>query len=89
MEVGGIISAIIVGLILGVIGRALAPGRQQIPIWLTIGVGIIAALIGSAVVGSLNNTDGWDWVELFVQVILAVIGVMAAAALYGRGKART
>ena len=89
MEVGGIISAIIVGLILGVVGRALAPGRQSIPIWLTVGVGVAAALIGSAVVGSLNNTDGWDWVELFVQVVLAVIGVMAAAALYGRGKART
>jgi uncharacterized membrane protein YeaQ/YmgE (transglycosylase-associated protein family) len=89
MEVGGIISAIIVGLILGVVGRALAPGRQSIPIWLTVGVGVGAALIGSAVVGSLNNTDGWDWVELFVQVVLAVIGVMAAAALYGRGKART
>jgi len=89
MEVGGIISAIIVGLILGVIGRALAPGRQQIPIWLTIGVGVVAALIGSAVVGPLNSTDGWDWVELFVQIVLAVVGVMTAAALYGRGKART
>jgi uncharacterized membrane protein YeaQ/YmgE (transglycosylase-associated protein family) len=89
MEVGGIISAVIVGLILGVVGRALAPGRQQIPIWLTVGVGIVAALIGSAVVGPLNDTNGWDWVELFVQIVLAVIGVMAAAALYGRDRART
>jgi uncharacterized membrane protein YeaQ/YmgE (transglycosylase-associated protein family) len=89
MEVGGIISAIIVGLILGVVGRAIAPGKQRIPVWLTIGVGVIAALIGSAIVGPLNDTDGWDWVELFVQVVLAVIGVMAAAAFYGRSKART
>jgi uncharacterized membrane protein YeaQ/YmgE (transglycosylase-associated protein family) len=89
MEVGGIISAIIVGLILGVVGRSLAPGKQYIPIWLTVGVGVVAALIGSAIVGPLNNTDGWDWVELFVQIALAVIGVMAAAALYGRGRAQT
>jgi uncharacterized membrane protein YeaQ/YmgE (transglycosylase-associated protein family) len=89
MEVGGIISAIIVGLILGVVGRALAPGKQAIPIWLTIGVGIVAALIGSAIVGPLNDTNGWDWIELFVQIVLAVVGVMAAAAFYGRGKART
>lgn len=89
MEVGGIISAIIVGLILGVVGRALAPGRQRIPIWLTTGVGIVAALVGSAIVGPLNDTKGWDWIELFVQIVLAVIGVMTAAALYGRGKAQT
>jgi len=88
MEIGGIISALVVGLILGVVGRALAPGRQSIPIWLTVGVGVIAALIGSAIVGPLNDTDGWDWVELFVQIVLAVIGVMAAAAFYGRNKAR-
>jgi uncharacterized membrane protein YeaQ/YmgE (transglycosylase-associated protein family) len=89
MTVTGIVLALIVGLVLGVIGRALAPGRQDIPIWLTIVVGIVAALIGSAIVGPLRDTDGVDWLELIVQVILAVIGVMAAAALYGRGRART
>jgi uncharacterized membrane protein YeaQ/YmgE (transglycosylase-associated protein family) len=89
MTVTGIILAIIVGLVLGVIGRALAPGRQDIPIWLTIVVGIVAALIGSAIVGPMRDTNGVDWIELIVQVILAVIGVMAAAALYGRGRART
>jgi uncharacterized membrane protein YeaQ/YmgE (transglycosylase-associated protein family) len=89
MTVTGIIMAIIVGLVLGVIGRALAPGKQDIPIWLTIVVGIVAAIIGSAIVGPLRDTNGVDWIELVVQVILAVIGVMAAAAFYGRGRART
>jgi uncharacterized membrane protein YeaQ/YmgE (transglycosylase-associated protein family) len=88
MTVGGIISAIIIGLLLGVIGRALAPGKQNIPIWLTMLVGVVAALIGTAVVGGLQDTNGLDWVELVVQVILAVIGVMAAAAFYHRGKSK-
>ena len=83
MSIEGILGAIIIGLVLGVIGRALAPGRQDIPIWLTIVVGIVAALIGSFIVGTLRNTNGIDWVELLVQVILAVVGVTAAAALYG------
>jgi uncharacterized membrane protein YeaQ/YmgE (transglycosylase-associated protein family) len=83
MTVGGIISAIIVGLVLGVIGRALAPGKQSIPIWLTTVVGVVAALVGTAVVGGLQDTKGLDWVELVVQVVLAVIGVMLASALYG------
>ncbi len=87
MTVGGVISAIIIGLVLGVIGRAIAPGKQNIPVWLTIVVGIVAALIGTAIVGSLRDTNGIDWVELLVQIVLAVIGVMAAAALYP-GRAR-
>jgi uncharacterized membrane protein YeaQ/YmgE (transglycosylase-associated protein family) len=88
MTVTGIIMAIIVGLILGVVGRAIAPGKQNIPIWLTIVVGIVAALIGSAIVGPMRDTNGVDWVELIVQIVLAVIGVMAAAAVYGGRSSR-
>jgi uncharacterized membrane protein YeaQ/YmgE (transglycosylase-associated protein family) len=82
MTIGGIISAIIVGLVLGVVGRAIAPGKQNIPIWLTIVVGIVAALVGSAIVGGFQDTNGLDWIELVVQIILAVLGVLAAAAFY-------
>jgi uncharacterized membrane protein YeaQ/YmgE (transglycosylase-associated protein family) len=46
---GLIISAIIVGLIIGALGRLVLPGRQDIPIWLTILIGIVAALIGSLI----------------------------------------
>jgi uncharacterized membrane protein YeaQ/YmgE (transglycosylase-associated protein family) len=89
MEIEGIFSAIVVGLVLGVLGRALAPGKQRIPIWLTMVVGVVAALIGSAIVGPLNDTNGWDWIELVVQIVLATVGVMVAAAVYGRRDART
>ena len=44
--VGLIISAIVVGLIIGALGRVVLPGRQDIRIWLTILIGIIATLIG-------------------------------------------
>ena len=83
MTVTGVLTAIIVGLILGVLGRAIAPGKQAIPLWLTIVVGIVAALVGSAIVGPMRSTTGFDWVELLVQIALAVAGVIAAAAVYG------
>jgi uncharacterized membrane protein YeaQ/YmgE (transglycosylase-associated protein family) len=35
MTITGIISAIIIGLIIGALGRLVVPGRQPIPIWLT------------------------------------------------------
>jgi uncharacterized membrane protein YeaQ/YmgE (transglycosylase-associated protein family) len=86
MTVAGIISAIIVGLIIGVLGRLVAPGKQGIPIWLTILIGIIAAFIGTAIARGLGyaDTNGIDWLEILTQVVLAAIGVSIAAAAYSR-----
>ena len=47
MTAGGIITALIIGLIIGALGRLVVPGRQNIPIWLTMLVGVGAALLGS------------------------------------------
>jgi uncharacterized membrane protein YeaQ/YmgE (transglycosylase-associated protein family) len=85
MTVTGIITAIVVGLILGVLGRFFAPGKQGIPIWLTIVVGIVAALIGTWIARGLGyaDSDGFDWLELITQIVLAAIGVTLTANLYG------
>jgi uncharacterized membrane protein YeaQ/YmgE (transglycosylase-associated protein family) len=40
MTVTGIITALIVGLIIGALGRLVVPGKQNILIWLTILIGI-------------------------------------------------
>ncbi|MEU6426794.1 GlsB/YeaQ/YmgE family stress response membrane protein [Microbispora sp. NPDC046973] len=86
MAVTGIISAIIIGLVIGALGRLVVPGRQSIPIWLTIVIGIVAALIGTAIAGALGvaDTRGIDWIELIIQVVLAAVGVILAANLYAR-----
>lgn len=78
MTVAGLISAIIVGLIIGALGRLVVPGRQSIPIWLTIVVGIVAALIGTALAQAVGVavTDGVDWIELVFQIGLAALGVL-------------
>ncbi|WP_410647457.1 GlsB/YeaQ/YmgE family stress response membrane protein [Amycolatopsis sp. cmx-4-54] len=86
MTVTGIITAIVVGLILGVLGRFFAPGKQSIPIWLTIAVGIVAAFIGTWIARGLGyaDTKGFDWLELITQIVVAAVGVALAANLYGR-----
>src|SRR5215211_2127353 len=91
MEVTGLITALIVGLIIGALGRLVAPGRQKIPIWLTFLVGIAAALIGTALAAAIGVavTPGIDWIELIIQVVLAAVGVTTADGLYGRRSART
>jgi uncharacterized membrane protein YeaQ/YmgE (transglycosylase-associated protein family) len=86
MHVTGIVMAIIIGLVIGVLGRLVVPGRQPIPLWLTIVIGIVAALIGTAIAGALDvaDTKGIDWIELLIQVVVAGVGVSIAAGLYGR-----
>ncbi|HET6286744.1 MAG TPA: GlsB/YeaQ/YmgE family stress response membrane protein [Amycolatopsis sp.] len=86
MTVTGIITAIVVGLILGVLGRFFAPGKQSIPIWLTIAVGIVAAFVGTWIARGLGyaDTNGFDWLELITQIVVAALGVALAANLYGR-----
>ena len=86
MSVAGIISAIVVGLIIGALGRLVLPGKQNIPIWLTIVIGIVAALIGTFLASLIGvaNTRGIDWIELILQILLAAVGVILVARFYGR-----
>jgi uncharacterized membrane protein YeaQ/YmgE (transglycosylase-associated protein family) len=86
MTADGIISAIIIGAIIGALGRLVLPGRQSLPIWLTIVVGIVAAVLGSIIAGVLGveTTNGVDWIEIFIQVLLAAIGVAIVAGTVGR-----
>jgi uncharacterized membrane protein YeaQ/YmgE (transglycosylase-associated protein family) len=87
VTITGILIAIVVGAIIGALGRLVVPGRQSIPIWLTIVIGIVAALIGTALArafGIPTATNGIDWRELLVQVAVAALGVFLVASLYGR-----
>jgi uncharacterized membrane protein YeaQ/YmgE (transglycosylase-associated protein family) len=77
MTIESILGAIVIGVIIGALGRLFLPGRQSIGWILTIVVGIVAALIGSAIARGLGvaTTPGIDWIELVLQVVLAVVGV--------------
>ncbi|GAA1248509.1 transglycosylase [Pseudonocardia aurantiaca] len=86
MTITGIITAIVIGAIIGLLGRLVAPGKQNIPIWLTVLVGIVAAFIGTWIAGffGVADTRGIDWIELILQVVVAAIGVTVVAGIYGR-----
>jgi uncharacterized membrane protein YeaQ/YmgE (transglycosylase-associated protein family) len=86
MTATGIITAILIGAIIGALGRLVLPGRQRIPVWLTIVVGIGAALLGTVVASALGvkDTAGVDWIEIFIQIALAAIGVALVSGMSGR-----
>ncbi|MEU6607962.1 GlsB/YeaQ/YmgE family stress response membrane protein [Streptomyces shenzhenensis] len=84
--------AIIVGFVLGVIAKAVIPGRQHSPLWLTTIFGMLGAIVGNAVAraAGVASTSGIDWTRHLFQLIAAIIivflGDMAYMALWGRRK---
>ncbi|ALO07444.1 Putative integral membrane protein [Streptomyces venezuelae] len=71
--------AIIVGFVLGLIAKAILPGKQQIPLWLTTVFGILGSVLGNAVATwiGVEDTKGIDWTRHLLQLIgaVAVVGV--------------
>ena len=90
MTLTAIITAIIIGALIGALARLVLPGRQNIGILLTIVIGIVGALVGTAIARALNvaNTNGIDWIELVLQVIVAAVGVSIVAGIRGGNRSR-
>lgn len=78
--------AIIAGLIIGVIARAVLPGRQDIPIWLTIILGVLGAVIGNAIASALGvrDTGGIDWIRHIIQIAAAAVLIGVVAPLWAK-----
>jgi uncharacterized membrane protein YeaQ/YmgE (transglycosylase-associated protein family) len=86
VEITGIISALLIGLAVGGLGRLVVPGRQQLSLLLTVLVGVAAALLGTAAASVLGvaDTAGIDWIELALQIGLAGAGVSVLAGAKAR-----
>jgi uncharacterized membrane protein YeaQ/YmgE (transglycosylase-associated protein family) len=90
MQVTDIIGAILVGAVVGTLGRLALPGKQRIGIFVTLLIGVIAALLGTFLTRGFGIDHkapvtyahiSWDWWVLAIQVLLAAIGTAAAAAI--------
>ena len=85
--IGTIISAVIVGLIIGALARLLMPGKQDIGIIMTIVLGIVGSLIGSWLTyqfGYSNANGGWEVIPFIVGIVVAIVLIAAYLSLRGR-----
>lgn len=81
MTLGSIITTILVGAVIGALGRLVVRGSQRMSWILTILVGIAAAFLGTwlAELLGVNDTPGVDWIELFLQIGVAAVLVALVA----------
>ena len=84
MHINDYLSAIAIGIVIGVLGRLVLPGRQSIGLFITFLIGVGAALLGTLIAELVNLDDKalvkvwkiqWSWWELGIQVLLAVVGI--------------
>ena len=71
--------AIIVGFVLGLIAKAILPGKQHSPLWLTTIFGIVGAVLGNAVAtlaSASTRPAGIDWSRHLLQLVGAVVVVV-------------
>ena len=78
-----VIVYVIAGLVIGVVARALLPGRQAIGMVATIIIGVIAAVIGGLLWEAIfPGNDGIAWIG---SIIVAIVLLYLYMMLVGRG----
>lgn len=81
MDPQGIISALLAGIVIGLIARILVPSMQPIGCIVTIIIGIIGAFLGLGAGQFFGYADSF-WLVLITQVFIATILVAITAALF-------
>ena len=83
---GGILSVIVVGFVIGALARLALPGPDPMPFWFTVLVGMAGSIIGGAIAGlvygashTFDNSN-----HAFVTLLLAVGAAIVILAAYRR-----
>jgi uncharacterized membrane protein YeaQ/YmgE (transglycosylase-associated protein family) len=84
-----IIGVIIAGIIIGLLGKFVAPGdKDNIPLWLTVLCGIGGVVLGWFLYTAFggNGSPGIDWVRWIIAIVVAAVLVIIASTVTGRNR---
>lgn len=79
MTTASVFSAILAGIVVGILGRLIIPGRQAIGWILTFALGLVGAIFGGFLAEGMD-IEVW-WQVLIVQVIVAAVLVLLFSVL--------
>lgn len=79
MSTASVFTAILAGIVIGLLGRLIIPGRQAIGWVLTFALGLVGAVVGGFLAEGMD-VDVW-WQVLIFQVVVAAILVALVSVL--------
>jgi uncharacterized membrane protein YeaQ/YmgE (transglycosylase-associated protein family) len=91
VDISTILFYLIVGAVVGLLGKFLAPGdKDNIPLWLTVICGIGGMLIGDVIYRAFggDGSAGLDWTQGIVTVLTAMVLVIIASGITGRSRSK-
>lgn len=83
--IGSIIGYIIIGAIVGAVARLALPGRQNIGMPLTIGLGIVGAVVGGWITYAVLNGKH----NIISFIVSVVVAALLVALVSGGARSRT
>lgn len=72
------IGFIVAGLIIGALARLIKPGKQNLSILATLGLGLVGSVIGGLIASALGTGDVWE-----LNILGFVLAVVASVLLIG------
>ena len=79
---------LVAGLIIGALARLIKPGRQDLGILATLGLGLVGSLIGGTIAWLIGTGTIWelDFLGFVLAVVASVMLIGGAEAIAGKNK---
>ncbi|WP_207950245.1 GlsB/YeaQ/YmgE family stress response membrane protein [Nocardioides ochotonae] len=73
-----IIGFLVFGLVVGALARLIKPGKQNLSILATLGLGVVGSIIGGVIASALGTGDIWE-----LNILGSIVAIVAAVLLIG------
>jgi uncharacterized membrane protein YeaQ/YmgE (transglycosylase-associated protein family) len=82
-----VIGFLVFGLVVGALARLIKPGRQNLSLLATLGLGVVGSLIGGVIANLLGTGSIWE-LDLLGSIVAIVAAVMLVGVFEGMAARR-